>query len=668
MKKRILSIVLTLLMLASLLPAAFADWTVPEGYDEYEYNQLAAFLETMDADLVKNGTKLEDKENETATVYDVNDPSTWADGWVFMPFGDTPYHVMYISWSDKDLVGTLDVSGFTELSGLYLSGNRLTAVNASNCPGLGDVEVYNDTVQSLDFSNCESLSNLICNNNQLTSLNVSGCSGIEGSIFCNDNQLTELDVSDCTQMGSLVCSDNQLKSLNVRNCAGLSTLRAENNALTELDLSDCANLQVLNLAGNRFTSIDTSACPKLHLDSVTAEGPGAVGYFETLASGASRVILYAYPNEGAEFLGWYDADDTLLSTEDEWNASAELDSIGTAVTAKFKWDLTDGVYLVGTVNDWAPTPADQFAPNPDTDGEYKLETTLAAGDEIKVIESVGGDWTWYPRGNNYVVDQAHAGAVTIYFRNTYQSAWAEFGGYFYIAVKHSISLTTVGEGTASFAPATPSTGETVKLTVTPAEENGYDYTEIYKITGEGENDKELVELGSLQWNDDELSFVMPDYDILILVYFKGTTVTVTFDAGEGAVEPASAAVVPGEAIGELPVPEREGGWVFLGWYLEPAATQFEIGQGTQVTAETTFDEDTTVYAHWRLPGDVNGDGKVNMTDVTLLSTYVKARGSGVTIVPFSGNIDGDENGKVNMTDVTLLATFVKARGAGVVIF
>ncbi|MBQ4179087.1 MAG: hypothetical protein II598_05040 [Elusimicrobia bacterium] len=57
MKKRILSIVLTLLMLASLLPAAFADWTVPEGYDEYEYNQLAAFLETEDADQVKNGTK-----------------------------------------------------------------------------------------------------------------------------------------------------------------------------------------------------------------------------------------------------------------------------------------------------------------------------------------------------------------------------------------------------------------------------------------------------------------------------------------------------------------------------------------------------------------------------------------------------------------------------------
>ena len=655
MKKRILSIVLTLLMLTSLLPAAFADWTVPEGYDEYEYNQLAAFLETMDADHVKNGTKLDDEDEEIETLYDVNDPSTWADGWVFMPYGDTPYHVMFISWSDRSLVGSLDVSGFTELSGLYLSGNKLTAVNASNCPGLGDVEVYNDTVQSLDFSNCGSLSNLICNNNQLTSLNVSGCSGIEGSIFCDHNLLTELDVSDCTQMGSLVCSDNLLKNLNVRNCAGLSTLRAENNALTELDLSDCASLQVLNLAGNRFTSIDTSACPKLHLDSVTAEGPGAVGYFETLAGGSSRVILYAYPDEGAKFLGWYDANDAQLSTEAEWNASSELDSIGTAVTAKFKWNLADGVYLVGTVNDWVPTPADQFAPNPDTDGEYKLETTLTAGDEIKVIQSVGGNWTWYPGGNNYVVDEAHAGDVTIYFRNTYQSAWAEFGGYFYIAPKHSISLTTVGEGTASFAPVSPSTGETVKLTVTPAEENGYDYTEIYRKTGEGENDKELVELGSLHWDDEELSFAMPDYDILIVVYFKGNAVTVSFDAREGTVEPASIEVNAGEAVGELPVPTREDGWVFIGWFTEPAASYLAAGQGTAVTAETTVDADTTFYAHWRLPGDINGDGKVNNKDVTRLQKYLN--GDEVEVMTF--NLDTNGDGRVSNKDLTRLQRFVK---------
>ena len=103
----------------------------------------------------------------------------------------------------------------------------------------------------------------------------------------------------------------------------------------------------------------------------------------------------------------------------------------------------------------------------------------------------------------------------------------------------------------------------------------------------------------------------------------------------------------------------------MGWYMAPAADAFHICQGTEVTAETTFSENTTVYAHWRLPGDANGDGKVNGTDVTLLATYVKARGNGVPIAPGSGDVNGD--GKVNGTDVTLLATYVKARGQGVVI-
>ncbi len=145
-------------------------------------------------------------------------------------------------------------------------------------------------------------------------------------------------------------------------------------------------------------------------------------------------------------------------------------------------------------------------------------------------------------------------------------------------------------------------------------------------------------------------------------------VTVSFDAGAGTVDPASIEINAGESIETLPTPTRTGGWVFMGWYLAPAATPFEICQGTEVTAETTFDEDTVVYAHWRLPGDVDGDGRVTVADVTLLAKYVKAKGQGVEIVPFSGNVDGGADGRVNVSDVSLLAKYVKARGQGVVIY
>ncbi len=137
-------------------------------------------------------------------------------------------------------------------------------------------------------------------------------------------------------------------------------------------------------------------------------------------------------------------------------------------------------------------------------------------------------------------------------------------------------------------------------------------------------------------------------------------VTVTFNAGEGTVDPATKVVTAGEAIGELPVSTREDGWVFIGWFTEPAASYLAAGQGTQVTAETVIEEDTTVYAHWRLPGDVNGDGKVNNKDVnnkdvTRLQKYLK--GDDVEVVTF--NLDTNGDGNVNNKDLTRLQRFVK---------
>ena len=64
--------------------------------------------------------------------------------------------------------------------------------------------------------------------------------------------------------------------------------------------------------------------------------------------------------------------------------------------------------------------------------------------------------------------------------------------------------------------------------------------------------------------------------------------TVTFDANGGTVTPASKAVEPGEAIGELPVPTRAG-YEFIAWL---------TAGGTVVTAETVVNESLTLYADW----------------------------------------------------------------------
>ena len=96
-------------------------------------------------------------------------------------------------------------------------------------------------------------------------------------------------------------------------------------------------------------------------------------------------------------------------------------------------------YLVGTMTEWKPAEAYQFVANPATAGEYMLETTLTVGDKFKVAKSENGetiaDSDWYPggMGNDYVVDAAHAGAVTIYFRPDGQGGEGWYEGYFYVS-------------------------------------------------------------------------------------------------------------------------------------------------------------------------------------------------------------------------------------------
>ncbi len=97
-------------------------------------------------------------------------------------------------------------------------------------------------------------------------------------------------------------------------------------------------------------------------------------------------------------------------------------------------------YLVGTFNEWAATEDYLFAENTAAPGEYMLDTKLTEGDQLKVVGISGENENYYPAGfaNNYVVDAAHAGWVTVYFRPAGNPEWEAFGGYFYINVRQGI--------------------------------------------------------------------------------------------------------------------------------------------------------------------------------------------------------------------------------------
>jgi len=91
-------------------------------------------------------------------------------------------------------------------------------------------------------------------------------------------------------------------------------------------------------------------------------------------------------------------------------------------------------YLAGTMNNWSVTDGYQFIQNPSDPNEYYLNITLEAGDELKAIGVADGAIVaWYPWGEeNYIVDAAHAGTTTIYFRPNRDGGADWYFGFIYV--------------------------------------------------------------------------------------------------------------------------------------------------------------------------------------------------------------------------------------------
>ena len=94
-----------------------------------------------------------------------------------------------------------------------------------------------------------------------------------------------------------------------------------------------------------------------------------------------------------------------------------------------------------------------------------------------------------------------------------------------------------------------------------------------------------------------------DKDTTVFAHWKAYSV-VTFDAGEGKSDAETARADKDGKLAELPTAARDG-YTFEGWF-----TAAEGGEA--VTADTVFDKDTTVFAHWKAYSVVTfdaGEGK-----------------------------------------------------------
>ena len=323
MKMGIAVLITAALLLVCMTPlAVFADNTrypTPGGYNDNDYQKLVTFLELEDESGVRNGEKI--SEN-----YDPQDPTTWE--------GTTweNGNIFQIDFYDRNLIGKLDVSNCTELVELDCSYNQLTELDISNNTAMWYLDCGLNQLTELDVSNNTALVYLNCGYNQLTELDISNNTALE-DLTCYNNQLTELDISNNTAMWILSCRNNQLTSLNLESSYSLSFLA----------------------------------------DRVEAEGNGfiAVNLYSEVEDYTYFGYVYAEPKSGSTFIGWYDENGVLLSSEAEFDIS---DANSTVFIAKFEGgspELTEYTVTINHNENGATDP---------TAGSY----TVADGEEIAI--------------------------------------------------------------------------------------------------------------------------------------------------------------------------------------------------------------------------------------------------------------------------------------------
>ena len=138
---------------------------------------------------------------------------------------------------DKGISNLKGIEYFTALRSLSCGRNQLTALDVSKNTALTYLDCWGNSLTKLDVSKNTALTYLDCGYNQLTALDVSKNTALT-YLSCSYNQLTTLDVSKNTALTDLLCHNNQLTTLDVSKNTALTRLRCHNNQLTSLDVSN----------------------------------------------------------------------------------------------------------------------------------------------------------------------------------------------------------------------------------------------------------------------------------------------------------------------------------------------------------------------------------------------------------------------------------------------
>ena len=127
-------------------------------------------------------------------------------------------------------------------------------------------------------------------------------------------------------------------------------------------------------------------------------------------------------------------------------AEASINAVATKTGDKV-FDPTITYYLVGLNGDFSTKlEAYKLTETSDVEGQFEVAVTLAVGDEFKILAAQEGHQdVYFPDGlnNNYVVDAAHAGENTVYFRPDYNGGEGWFAGCIYVPANEGTNIDNV---------------------------------------------------------------------------------------------------------------------------------------------------------------------------------------------------------------------------------
>ena len=251
MKKRLLSILLTLCMVLTLLPvAAFA-----EGETDVSINETN-FPDANFRTVVKEYDTDKDENLSSAEIEAVKEIKCYYKD-IRSLTGIEYFTALQTLKCYSNQLTSLDISENTALKSLDCAKNQLAALDVSQNTALESLDCADNQLTTLDVSRNTALKSLDCAKNQLTTLDVSQNTALE-SFNCADNQVTSLDISQNTALEYLICASNKLTALNVSGNATLKFLNCESNELTALDVNRNTALNTLNCLNNRLTSLNVS--------------------------------------------------------------------------------------------------------------------------------------------------------------------------------------------------------------------------------------------------------------------------------------------------------------------------------------------------------------------------------------------------------------------------